>query len=192
MNKSQPTAKVGRTAHGYNRPVSVCGVVMGHASFAKCSPVSWWNYQPNDGSRLRQYPDLSRVREAAVCDYLRSAAQPGSSSTSAQQIPDATPPARESRGRPTVLDVTALLPFVEQARQALANTARADADYLALDAQQKRERFDRYQDEDRRHKAAYDSAAAEAMRLLLALVDANPTSGVAMAAVANPGQGARR
>ncbi len=192
MNKSQPTAKVGRTDHGYNRPVSVCGVVMGHASFAKCSPVSWWNYQPNDGGRLRQYPDLSRVREAAVCDYLRSAAQPGTSSTSAQQIPDATPPARESRGRPTVLDVTALLPFVEQARQALANTARADADYLALDAQQKRERFDRYQDEDRRHKAAYDSAAAEAMRLLLALVDANPTSGVAMAAVANPGQGARR
>lgn len=192
MNKSQPTAKVGRTAHGYNRPVSVCGVVMGHASFAKCSPISWWNYQPNDGGRLRQYPDLSRVREAAVLDYSRAAALPGTASTSARQITDDIPPARERGGQSAVLDVTALLPFVEQARQALANTAQADADYLALDAQQRRERFDRYQDEDARHKTAYDSAAAEAMRLLLALVDANPTSGVAMAAVANAEQGAGR
>lgn len=192
MSTSQPAAKVGRTANGYNRPVSVCGVVMGHASFAKCYPVSWWNYQPNDGGRLRQYPDLSRVREAAVLDYVRSLAQPVAPSTPAPQVSEDTPPAHESSRRPTVLDVTAFLPFVEQARLALANTAQADTDFLALDAQQRRDRFDRYQDEDARHKAAYDSAAAEAMRLLLALVDANPTSGVAMAAVANAEQGAGR
>ncbi|HCK5034766.1 TPA: hypothetical protein ACGJSI_004081 [Pseudomonas aeruginosa] len=69
--ETEPKAIVGRTRTGYDRPVTVNGVLMGCASFAKCYPVSWWNYQPADGGRLEQHADLSRVRDRAVQEYKR-------------------------------------------------------------------------------------------------------------------------
>lgn len=70
--KTEPKAIVGRTLTGYDRPVAVNGVLIGHASFAKCYPLSWWNFQPADGGRLEQHADLSRVRDRAVVMYKRS------------------------------------------------------------------------------------------------------------------------
>lgn len=67
-------AIVGRTPNGYDRPVTVGGVLMGRTSFAKCYPVSWWNYQPADGGRLEQHADLSRVRDRAVLMFKRKLA----------------------------------------------------------------------------------------------------------------------
>lgn len=77
MSQTDPKAVVGRSRTGYDRPVTVNGVLMGHASFAKCYPTSWWNYQPVDGGRLEQHADLSRVRDKAVLMYKRQqAAEP--------------------------------------------------------------------------------------------------------------------